>query len=234
MILPGRRALTALALLLVLSAAVARSAAQEQSSGGAMQGLSLNRDQPVKIESSSLEVRDKIRQATFIGDVKLVQGDTTLKCDTLVVFYEDTAMAGGKKGQPAGAQAQKSGGGSGGQQIKRAEAKGNVFVTQKDQTASGDFAVYDAKANTVTMTGSVVVTQGAQVMRGERMVANLATGVTRVEAPKGRQIELMIQPGAKDTPALPAPAAKAVPAAKDAKAAPAPPKSAPGLPARIN
>jgi lipopolysaccharide export system protein LptA len=235
MILSGRRALTGLALLLVLSAAVARSAAQEQSSGGAMQGLSLKSDQPVKIESSTLEVRDKIRQATFMGDVKLVQGDTTLKCDTLVVFYEDTAMAGSKKGgQPAGAQAQKGGAGSGGQQIKRAEAKGNVFVTQKDQTASGEFAVYDAKANTVTMTGSVVVTQGAQVMRGERMVANLTTGVTRVEAPKGRQIELMIQPGAKDGPALPAPAAKAAPAAKDAKATPAPPKSAPGLPARIN
>jgi lipopolysaccharide export system protein LptA len=233
MILAGRRTLTGVALVLALSAAVAGSAAQEQSSGGAMQGLSLKSDQPVKIESSSLEVRDKIRQATFFGDVKLVQGETTLKCDTLVVFYEDTAMAGSKKGQPAASQAQKSGPGSG-QQIKRAEAKGNVFVTQKDQTASGDFAVYDAKANTVTMTGNVVVTQGAQVMRGERMVANLATGVTRVEAPKGRQIELMIQPGAKDAPALPAPAAKAAPAAKDAKASPAPPKSAPGQPARIN
>ena len=235
MILSGRQALTGLALVLVLFAAVARPAAQEQSSGGAMQGLSLNRDQPVKIESSALEVRDKIRQATFMGDVKLVQGDTTLKCDTLVVFYEDTAMA-GKKGQPGGAQAQKSGGGSGGQQIKRAEARGNVFVTQKDQTASGDFGIYDAKGNTVTMTGNVVVTQGGSVMRGERMVANLTTGVTRVEAPKGRQIEMMM-PGSKDAAppaAPPPPAAKAAPAAKDAKATPAPPKAAPGAPARIN
>jgi hypothetical protein len=48
------------------------------------------------------------------------------------------------------------------------------------------------------MTGNVVVTQGGNVMRGERMVANLTTGVTRVEAPKGRQIEMMMQPGAKD------------------------------------
>lgn len=234
MILSGRQGLTGLALVFALFAAVARPAAQEQSSGGAMQGLSLNRDQPVKIESSTLEVRDKIRQAIFMGDVKLVQGDTTLKCDTLVVFYEDTAM-GGKKGQPGGAQAQKSGAGSGGQQIKRAEAKGNVFVTQKDQTASGDFGLYDAKANTVTMTGNVVVTQAGHVMRGERMVANLTTGVTRVEATKGRQIEMMMQPGAKDAPALPPPpAAKAAPAAKDAKATPAPPKTAPGAPARIN
>ena len=67
------------------------------------------------------------------------------------------------------------------------------------------------------MTGNVVVTQAGHVMRGERMVANLTTGVTRVEATKGRQIEMMMQPGAKDA-APPAPAAKAAPAAKDAKA----------------
>jgi len=237
MILSGRPALTGVALVLVLFAAVARPAAQEQSSGGAMQGLSISRDQPVKIESNTLEVRDKIRQATFSGEVKLVQGDTTLKCDTLVVFYEDTAMASGSKKAPQGApQAQKSGGGSSGQQIKRAEARGNVFVTQKDQTASGDFGIYDAKGNTVTMTGNVVVTQAGHVMTGERMVANLTTGITRVESAKGRQIQMMMQPGAKDAapPAPPPPAAKAAPAAKDAKATPAPPKTAPGAPARIN
>ena len=40
----------------------------------------MNRDQPVQIESNTLEVRDKSRQATFTGDVKLTQGDTILKC----------------------------------------------------------------------------------------------------------------------------------------------------------
>ena len=242
MIRARNQALAGIALgLAVFAAAVARPAAQEQPSGGAMQGIALSRDQPVKIESNTLEVRDKIRQATFIGEVKLIQGDTTLKCDTLVVFYEDTAMPASKKGQQGGAQAQKSGGG--GQQIKRAEAKGNVFVTQKDQTASGEFGVYDAKGNTVTMTGNVVVTQGGHVMRGERMVSNLTTGVTRVESTKGRQIEMMMQPGAKDSPlSAPGspPSAKAAPTAKDAKATPtplAPPppaKAPPGAPARIN
>ena len=243
MIRARNQALAGVALgLAVFAAAVARPAAQEQPSGGAMQGFAINRDHPVKIESNTLEVRDKIRQATFIGEVKLIQGDTTLKCDTLVVFYEDTAMPPGKKGQQSGAQAQKGSGG-GGQQIKRAEARGNVFVTQKDQTASGEFGIYDAKGNTVTMTGNVVVTQGGHVMRGERMVANLTTGVTRVEATKGRQIEMMMQPGAKDSPlSAPGspPSAKAAPTAKDVKATPtplappAPAKGAPGAPARIN
>ena len=221
----------------LLGAAVARPLAQEQS-GGAMQGIALNRDQPVKIVAESLEVRDKIRQATFMGDVKLTQGDTTLKCNTLVVFYEDSASTGSK----GGAQAQKSGSGASNQQIKRAEAKGNVFVTQKDQTASGDNGVYDAKSNTITMTGNVVVTQSGNVMRGERMEVNLATGITKVFASKGKQIEMMTQPGAKDAaaPAVP-PAAKGPPAAKDAKAAPTAPSGARtpgpqslGPPARIN
>ena len=75
---------------LVLGAAIAAAAqpAQKDQPGGAMQGLQLNRDQPVKIESDSLEVRDKSQQATFIGKVKLTQGDTILQCQRLVIFYE--------------------------------------------------------------------------------------------------------------------------------------------------
>ena len=44
----------------------------------AMQGFSQNRDQPIQIEAASLEMRDKKREATFSGNVKVVQGDTTM------------------------------------------------------------------------------------------------------------------------------------------------------------
>ena len=46
-----------------------------------------DKDQPVQIEAASLEVRDKNKTATFAGDVQVVQGDTTMKCQRLVVFY---------------------------------------------------------------------------------------------------------------------------------------------------
>ena len=46
-----------------------------------------DKDQPVQIEAASLEVRDKNKTATFAGDVQVVQGDTTMKCQKLVVFY---------------------------------------------------------------------------------------------------------------------------------------------------
>ena len=61
----------------------------QQPSGppNALQGFSQNHDKPIKINSATLEVRDKDKMATFAGDVHLVQGDTTLRSKTLVVFY---------------------------------------------------------------------------------------------------------------------------------------------------
>jgi len=54
----------------------------------AVQGFSQNRDQPVRIEAATLEMRDKEEQATFSGSVKVVQGDTTMTSKTLPVFYD--------------------------------------------------------------------------------------------------------------------------------------------------
>src|SRR4051794_5334100 len=169
-------ALAGLAAALTVTIAAAQPAQQKDQPGGAMQGLQLNRDQPVKIESDTLEVRDKSQQATFSGKVKLTQGDTVLQCQALVIFYEDGSAAPAQK-KGAAKPAQKGAGvGGGGQQIKRAEAKGDVLVTQKDQTAKGDNGVFDVKTNSITLTGNVVVTQGANVLRGDRMVVVSRTG----------------------------------------------------------
>ena len=59
-----------------------------------------NQDQPIQIESATLEVRDKSKMATFSGDVLVVQGDTTIKCQTLVVFYgAEHGPAAGRRGR---------------------------------------------------------------------------------------------------------------------------------------
>src|ERR1700682_3006323 len=57
----------------------------------AMQGFSQNRDQPIQIEAASLEMRDKKKEATFAGNVKVVQGDTTMTSKILVVFYDSSS-----------------------------------------------------------------------------------------------------------------------------------------------
>lgn len=168
-----------------------------QGPANALQGFSQNRDEPVHIEAATLEVRDKQKEATFSGDVRVKQGDTGLRCKSLVVFYEQDPKAGdNNKTLPAA-----SPGPGGSQRIKRLEARGGVIVTQKDQTATGDLGVFDMKSNTVTLTGNpVVMTQGPNVLRGERLVVDLTTGVSRVEAGKGGRVQSLIQPGgAPDT-----------------------------------
>ncbi|MEP7029723.1 MAG: LptA/OstA family protein [Pseudolabrys sp.] len=176
------RALLLTAALLGLTAApLLAQPAASKGPPNALQGFSQNRDQPVQIEAATLEVRDKDKVATFSGNVKVTQGDTGMRCKSLVVFYDQEGEAGGKSMQAA------TPGPGGNQKIKRLEARGNVVVTQKDQTATGEIGVFEMKTNTVTLTGNVVMTQGQNVLRGERLVVDLTSGVSRVEAGKNGQ-----------------------------------------------
>jgi lipopolysaccharide export system protein LptA len=221
----SRRLLPCLAVLVIAAASGASAQPQPQPSGppNALQGFSQNRNQPVKINAASLEVHDRNKIATFTGNVHLVQGDTTLSCKILVVYYDADQAAGGptvKSTTPAAP------GPSGSQQISKMEAKGGVIVTQKDQTAAGDSAIYDMKTNTVTLFapagGSVSVTQGGSVVKGDGLVVNLASGVSHFE---GRVSALVDTKNAKDDHRPPA----------DTKAAPAqqPPQPRPAHPNRI-
>ncbi len=151
------------------------AAAQPKSQGppNALQGFSQNRDQPIKIQAASFEVREKEKTATFSGDVQVLQGDTEMRCKSLVVLYDDEPTAHGPKATEPG---------SGGQrQIRRIEAKGGVTVVQKDQNASGDTAIFRMHENTVTLTGNVIVTRGQDVLRGQRLVVDLTSGITKMD-----------------------------------------------------
>lgn len=172
----------------------AAAAPAQTSTPNALQGFSQNRDQPVKIDAATLEVRDKDKVATFGGNVHLVQGDTTLRCKTLLVFYDQDSDASTMKTATPVAP------GGGKQSIRRLEAKGSVIVTQKDQRATGENGVFDMKANTVTLSGNVMISQGPQVIQGDRLVVNLTTGVSRVEcdnSPNGQcRVRALINPNA--------------------------------------
>jgi lipopolysaccharide export system protein LptA len=176
--------------VIVASDAGAQSAVQGVPN--AMQGFSQNRDQPIQIEAASLEMRDKKKEATFSGNVKVVQGDTTMTSKTLVVFYDSTpapsaAPAANAKAAAKPAPIQSATPGPGGSSsIRRLEAKGSVVVTQKDQVVTGETAVFDTKTNLVTMLGGVVLTQGKNVLRGDRLMVDMTTGVSRVESDNGR------------------------------------------------
>jgi lipopolysaccharide export system protein LptA len=170
---------------ILVCAFVGTAAAVAQPAKGppnALQGFSQNRDQPVHIEAATLEVRDKDKIATFSGNVHVKQGDTDMRCKSLVVFYEQDDEP-QSKGQGKPMQTDTPGPG-GNQKIKKLEARGGVIVTQKEQTATGELGIFDMKSNTVTLKGNVVMTQGKNVLRGDTLIVDLTSGVSRVESAK--------------------------------------------------
>jgi lipopolysaccharide export system protein LptA len=204
--------------LAVIAAGDAGAQSAVQGVPNAMQGFSQNRDQPIQIEAASLEMRDKKKEATFAGNVKVVQGDTTMTSKTLVVFYDSTpapaaAPAGNAKAAVKSAPIQSATPGPGGSSsIRRLEARGSVVVTQKDQIVTGETAVFDTKTNLVTMLGGVVLTQGKNVLRGDRLMVDMTTGVSRVESDSGR-VQGLFQSSGQGAPAIPGMPAPATPQA---------------------
>ncbi len=180
----------------------------------AFQGFSRNRKDPVKIEANTLEVHDRDKYAIFIGNVFVQQGESTMRCRQLKVFYENTVISGKKgktpspaqtaepaptgKATPAGQTVQNNPE----QRIRRLEAMGGVIIASKDQKATGDFGVFDMQTNTATITGNVVVTQGPNLLRGEKLVVDLNTGWSHMEASgkagPGRVQGLFVPNSAKD------------------------------------
>jgi lipopolysaccharide export system protein LptA len=193
---PGGRALAALAVATTVGIA-APHAQQSNAPPNALQGFSQNRDKPIKITSATLEVRDKDKMATFSGDVHLVQGDTTMRSQTLVVFYDEDAAKPSASGQAATQQ---------NQEIKRVEAKGKVIVVQKDQTATGESGIFDMKSNTVTLLGNVVISQGPNVVKGDTLTVDMTTGVSRILCAKGQEncrVQGLFQPGSMKPETMP-------------------------------
>ncbi len=134
-------------------------------------GFRTDPDAPIEIEADTLEVEQNAQTATFIGNVVAVQGDIRLRADRLIVTYAEKADS-----------ASSGDDGTGGTEITRIDAKSNVHVmSEDDQSASGDWALYMVANETITMGDTVVLRQGDNVIRGQRLNIDLNSGQARVE-----------------------------------------------------
>jgi len=170
-----------------------------------------NSKEPIKIDADRLDVFDRDGRAVFTGNVVAVQGDSTIRCSIMVVFYEQNraqAQAGGQPRQPSPSP------GSNDSSIKKIDCQGPVTVVSKTQTATGDNAVYDKAGNKVVITGNVALADGPNVMRGERIVYDLDTGVANVDPKAGERVRALITPGSSSEGGPKPDPAKADPAPK--------------------
>lgn len=119
-------------------------------------------DAPIDITGDRLEVVDDV--ATWVGNVRAVQGEAILTAETLVADLDE-----------AGA-------------FTRIRAVGSVRYSSGKEAITGKVGVYDAEARTITISEDVVVTQGEQVMTGGELVYWVDTGRILFTAPSGRRI----------------------------------------------
>ena len=134
-----------------------------QSPSGPFGGFKHDRSAPIEITSDALEVRQADQLAIFSGDVVAGQGTLRLTADHVEVSYDEQA-----EGSDTGA-------------IRNLQAEGNVFISNGAETAQGQQARYDVESGMITMTGDVVLTQGENVISGQRLTINLNEGQGRVE-----------------------------------------------------
>lgn len=116
-----------------------------------------NSQAPINFSADHIELQDKASRALLSGSVVVKQAEMTLTSARMTVAYTGQVV----DGSP---------------QVSRLDAAGNVVVTRPDQTARGNFGVYDLTKRVVTMLGAVTLTQQNNTVNGGRLTINLDTG----------------------------------------------------------
>ena len=123
-------------------------------------------DGPLDISADDLEVFDQQNRVVYSGDVNAVRGTSRLRADRMELFFEPIE-------------------GPGFGPLIRMVASGSVFYVTPTEVARADGGTYDVQADTITMIGNVVLTQGCNVSTGERLVANLESGTAELTGSSG-------------------------------------------------
>ena len=116
---------------------------------------------PIDITADQAEVSTAKCVAIWRGSAEAVQDRTRLRADVLTVYSRRKGT--GSDGRP------ECGG------ADRIEADGHVYYVGADQNARGEHAVYSQAKDQIVLTGDVVVVQGQNVARGDRLTITLST-----------------------------------------------------------
>jgi lipopolysaccharide export system protein LptA len=114
-----------------------------------------NAKAPVDFDADRIEVQDRADRVVLAGNVRVRQGGMTLNTQRLTVAYVR---------------------GGGNVDVERLDAAGGVLVQSGGDTARGEFAIYDLNRRLITMVGGVTLNQNGNVVRGGRLVIDLASG----------------------------------------------------------
>jgi lipopolysaccharide export system protein LptA len=183
-----RKAAFGAAVIFIAAANPALAQKAKSGTGAPFAGFGSSSKEPIKIDSNRLEVFDKENRAVYSGDVVVVQGQTTVRSSQMIVHYITNKSAGGNsQAAPAGQNS-----------IRKIDFEGPVSVSSGTQAATGKFMTYDAQAETVTLTGNVIISDCDNVQRGERAVYDVKSGRATVDAGAKGRVQGVFTPGSDD------------------------------------
>ncbi|MFN3858872.1 MAG: LptA/OstA family protein [Caulobacter sp.] len=148
--------------------------------GAAQAQIAPGSNAPIDIAADESEVFTQECRTIWRGDVEALQARTRLRTRTLNVYYA-------RNGNECG-------------DTERLVAEGEVYYVSEDRRIRANTATYLAKGETITLTGDVVVVQGQNVARADRVVIDLRTGKSQmVAASRGRasknRVRAVLYPG---------------------------------------
>lgn len=123
------------------------AAAKGEKKAAGISAFEFNKKDPIYITADWMEVDQNKNTITYKGRVVAVQGDMTMRSDTLVAYYDPEMK-----------------------QMKQIVAEGKVNATQGNRVATAEKVVFDDKTKTVTLTGNPVMRQGNSQVSGSRVI----------------------------------------------------------------
>jgi lipopolysaccharide export system protein LptA len=148
----------------------------EESLGKALQNVDWNRNAPVDIHSEEMTVDFEKNKIVFKGDVKVLQSDFSLTAGEVTAIFGESA-----------------------DDIKKIIASDDVKIQQADKMAWGEQAVYDRESATILLTGTPVLKQGRNFIKGEEIQFRLDED--RMEVKGSVEAEFLLS-GEKEEPKL--------------------------------
>ena len=161
------RSLMAAAGLTLVLGAGALAQGTSFSLGGARHDASA----PIEMSSDRLTVDQATGETVFTGSAVIAQGGLRLSADTIRIDFADEA-------------------GSGTRRIDQLNASGSVTLVTDDEAAEANAAQYRVPQGVIILTGDVLLTQGPNVISGDRLEVDLNTGQGTMEG----RVRTIIQP----------------------------------------
>jgi lipopolysaccharide export system protein LptA len=138
---------------------------------------------PIEITADRLISDSQNHWARFEGQVKAIQGDTTIEADHLTIHYK----SGGEAQASAGTDA-----------LSKITASGNVRIKFDNRLAVTDEAVYITGQRILTLTGSPArVTSDKDLVSGTVIIFYRDSGRIEVQGGDGKQVEAIFHSGEK-------------------------------------